>query len=74
MIYCMLVYDRRVGAFGFPGLEGRIKKVRCLEDGSETFLLNLVTIQSKKINLKGSGYTNHSQDIFRFFKTESWRN
>ena len=36
----MLVYDRRVGAFGFSGLEGRIKKVRCLEDGSE---LKLVT-------------------------------
>lgn len=29
------IYDRRVGAFRFEGLEGKVKKVRILEDGAE---------------------------------------
>lgn len=33
------IYDRRVGAFRFPGLEGKVKKVRFLEDGSELRLV-----------------------------------
>lgn len=34
MIYAH-IYDRRVGAFRFEGLEGKLKKVRILEDGAE---------------------------------------
>lgn len=33
------IYDRRVGSFFFEGLEGKVKKVRLLEDGSEMRLL-----------------------------------
>ena len=34
MIYAH-IYDRRVGAFRFEGLEGKLKKARILEDGAE---------------------------------------
>lgn len=38
MIYAH-IYDRRVGAFRFEGLQYKVKKVRILEDGAELKLL-----------------------------------